>query len=741
MAGLWQPWLFVAACLLVQADATQQHSHGRMNPIRKVVNLLMAMQKKVEQEGQQTTELYDKFMCNTKTIIAGLEKSIEEAKEHIPQLESSVKEVTSQHQQLAEELVTAKEDRDKALKAVSQATSLRDKEAAEFAKESAGQRADIDAVVKAVKALEKGLTQGGNFLQSRVGDKASTILRRLAMSSNIDLSNVDRDMLSNFLQGGEQEPSSGEILGIMKQMHEEMTKDLAEMVSSEDQAVADHSSLVAAKKKEIKASTKAIEVKTGRKGELAVELTKLKNDLEDTKETLAEDSEFLGASTKSVEKKEHEFEKYKEIQSQELVALSDTIKMLNEDDALDLFKKTLPSPQAASFVQVPVTAKQMKSDALRVLRGARHRGHKKGHTDPRLDLLALWVQGRKGGSFQEVLVKIDKLVSNLKKEQADDEAKKSWCLVEVDKTEDEIKYSSRAVSDEEKVIANSKEDLKGIVAEITLLTKGIKELDESVKAATKQRKEENIMYSNTLSQNGAAKELLQMAKTRLNKFYNPKLVEAPQKPEKPEPALVQEAEPTHDSELLDKNSDSEDEEAPAFVQVRSHSQVEAEETTEEATDSENNDESLISSDSSDESEQQRQPRQEQKQESAGVIQMLSSLEADVGKQILELELEEKEAQKDYEVFMADSSTKRGLDSKAVADKESAKAKVETELQKAKVKMEGESTSLLESKKELYELHNDCDWLLKNFDARKSAREDEADALTKARAVLSGADYS
>merc|ERR1719333_270636 len=121
--------------------------------------------------------------------------------------------------------------------------------------------------------------------------------------------------------------------------------------------------------------------------------------------------------------------------------------------------------------------------------------------------------------------------------------------------------------------------------------------------------------------------------------------------------------------------------------------------------------------------------------------MLTVLKEDLSKQILEIELEEKEAQKDYEVFMKDSSDKRAIDSKAVADKESAKAKVETELQKAKVKLEGEQTSLLESKKELYELHNDCDWLLKNFDARKSAREDEADALTKARAVLSGADYS
>merc|ERR1719387_3281004 len=100
--------------------------------------------------------------------------------------------------------------------------------------------------------------------------------------------------------------------------------------------------------------------------------------------------------------------------------------------------------------------------------------------------------------------------------------------------------------------------------------------------------------------------------------------------------------------------------------------------------------------------------------------MLTTLKEDVSKQVLEIELEEKEAQKDYEVFMKDSSDKRALDSKAVADKEASKAKIETDIQKAKVKLEGESESLANSQQELLQLHADCDMLLKNYKARKSA---------------------
>ena len=45
----------------------------------------------------------------------------------------------------------------------------------------------------------------------------------------------------------------------------------------------------------------------------------------------------------------------------ELEALADTIKMLNDDDALELFKKTLPG--ASSFMELKVSSKSMKAES------------------------------------------------------------------------------------------------------------------------------------------------------------------------------------------------------------------------------------------------------------------------------------------------------------------------------------------------------------------------------------------
>merc|ERR1719464_1628479 len=49
--------------------------------------------------------------------------------------------------------------------------------------------------------------------------------------------------------------------------------------------------------------------------------------------------------------------------------------------------------------------------------------------------------------------------------------------------------------------------------------------------ATEQRKAENVEYKELMAADASAKELLGLAKNRLNKFYNPKLYKPPAKVE------------------------------------------------------------------------------------------------------------------------------------------------------------------------------------------------------------------
>merc|ERR1719215_1747273 len=129
------------------------------------------------------------------------------------------------------------------------------------------------------------------------------------------------------------------------------------------------------------------------------------------------------------------------------------------------------------------------------------------------------------------------------------------------------------------------------------------------------------------------------------------------------------------------------------------------------------------------------------EESGGVMAMIDLLVADLDKDIQTSEVDEKDAQSDYEQFMGDASEKRALDSKAITDKESAKGETEEELQANRESKHSKNIEAMENAKWTSGLHGECDWLLQNFDARQAARSGEIDALGKAKAVLSGADYS
>jgi hypothetical protein len=205
-----------------------------------------------------------------------------------------------------------------------------------------------------------------------------------------------------------------------------MEADLVDNTKTEDEAKKAFDSMMESKAKEIAAMTAEIEEKTARTGEDGVKLVEQKEDLADTQAALEEDKAFLADLNKNCATKEAEWAERQKMRAQEILAIHETIKILNDDDALDLFKKTLPSP---SLLQMKTTAMEIKQRALAAL---------KAPHDFRLNLVALALKGRKV-SFDKVLGMIDEMTKLLAKEQTADDDKKAYCESEIDKTEDELK--------------------------------------------------------------------------------------------------------------------------------------------------------------------------------------------------------------------------------------------------------------------------------------------------------------
>merc|ERR1711957_160065 len=333
-----------------------------------------------------------------------------------------------------------------------------------------------------------------------------------------------------------------------------------------------------------------------------------------------------------------EWEERSKTRSEELVALADTIKVLNDDDALELFKKTLPSA-SASLLQLQAGKAAQRSEALAVLRSAQKLAN--AGDKPGLEFLTLALSGKSSSAGAAGFDKVVKMI--------DDNDKKEYCAAQFDTSEDKVKALTRTIGAAESDIATAKESISTLTEEIAALTAGIKALDKSVAAATQQREDENAEYKALVASDTAAKEVLAFAKNRLNKFYNPKLYKAPPK-----------VELSAEDRIYANEGGEVTTAAPggiagtgisALAQVSMHAQNDAAPGPPPST---------------------WGAYSTKSEGNTGVIAMIDLLIKDLDKELTEAGTDEKNSQGDYETMMKDSAAKRTTDSKALSAKESGK---------------------------------------------------------------------
>eukprot|EP00435_Cladocopium_sp_Y103_P075052 s180_g53.t1 len=491
MAVLWRLMLIPLAMANMASGA---------NPIRKVVNLLQNMKAKVEKEGDTEQELYEKFQCYCKKNIAEADQNLKTNQEKLPPLQKTLESTVQNLNQLSAQIQSAKTERQEAEEALAEATTMRQKEKADFEKSSQEQKATIESIEQAVKALTKGMASA--FLQT----EAAESLRRFAFNRD-GMVEADRQELLAFLQNGaDYVPQSGQILGMLKQMGSETHEAMVEAQEVEAKAQQEFKELSAAKTKEIKALTVSIEEKMEQLGELKVAVVRLKSSIQEAETAVAEDQKVLQSLHSSCNKKAAAWDARVKTRGEELMAISETIKILNDDDALESFKKALP--QKTSFLQVDSTLalKERVRRTLEAVPGAK------------TDLILLALRGKKIG-FDKVVQMITSMKATLKKEQENEDKKKEYCKQQFDSSDDKKRSLLLQVSNKETNIDSAKDALKMMETEIQELKDGLEKLDQDVAEATEQRKKEH-----------EAQSLLKVAKERMMQFYaSPSLVEVEQK--------------------------------------------------------------------------------------------------------------------------------------------------------------------------------------------------------------------
>jgi len=448
-------------------------------------------------------------------------------------------------------------------------------------------------------------------------------------------------------------------------------------------------------------ATEAIETKMGRAGELAVSIVQAKDALEDANEEAVDTQKFLATLEKDCATKEADMAERNKMRTMEIQAISEAIGILNDDDALDVFKKAIPS----ALVQTPVFGFLQKGD------GKASRAHKARailamtagrakNTQMNLLLytIASKLKSKSRGGFEEVIKMIDDMVVLLGKQQKEDETQKSYCEDEFEKAADEEAATKTKLAQTDAALAEQTDAITQLAEEISALQASIAALDKSVADATEQRKEEHAEYVETTQMNDAAVGLVEKAKNRMQKFYNPTLYKAPPKTEMSQEEKIMQA--------------------GSFVQLKDMFDVAPPPAPEMPSGA-----------------------VKKNEKSAGVIGLMDMIIKDLQNAIKDGEYEEKTAQKDYAELMADSQASRAGDAKALTGKTTSKAETETAMMTTKETRAATSTDLKNVQTVIQDLHSACDFIMQNFDLRKEARTNEIEGLKNAKAVLSGANFS
>merc|ERR1719235_1663077 len=349
-------------------------------------------------------------------------------------------------------------------------------------------------------------------------------LKEALRAASVFLNDKQRGAMTSFLQApftGNYNAQSGEIVGVLKNMNDTFTANLANARQVEAKALADFNAMSAVLQEEYDEASDLFEKRKTEIGETAELISRTTSEMNTAEERLADDQEFLASLTDRCAKKKADFEKRNMLRSQEEAAIAEAIAVLNSDAAFETFGKvSATSTGATSFIQISASqdkdAQKVRSAAAAALAGASKKLH-----SMRLAKIAveLSCKSKAENPFTKVLENINSTVELIDAEEADDKQKLDTCNSE--------QAENFQIRDDKK---DKMDDLTTTIGELEISAKNtrqqIKDEEEDLaenradqKEATDARNAANAVFKENLKNLEDAERILAKATKVLVKYY------------------------------------------------------------------------------------------------------------------------------------------------------------------------------------------------------------------------------
>jgi len=716
------------------AARAEASGKSQEDPVNKIIRLLTDMKDQVEKEASADMVGYNKYMCWCDTNRKEKTEAVEIATKKIAELTTFLEEGAAKKDKLKTEIEGLAADIAQDTETLATATAQRQDENSKFKGAEADMKETRQLLTGAVEVLSKvqllqtdasaaeakkakvALVQVRNIVSRRF-PKYESIMQRdfydflgsfgertqpSQLLTGATMSDADRTKAASLAQsahqsqllpwekteeqlGQEKKPNeligaaagaksynsrSGRVLGVLGELKDEFTRDLAKATYDEYLALVSFQKLKSAKASEIFIATETKKRKETALAELLDAIAKAKADKAAMEDAKAADEAFLAELEQSCKDEDAAYHQRLADRTEEIHALSEALKILTEDDARATFGRSFSLLQQRSQRRASAEA-ELAQDRRSEKAMQRIAAIAKKHKN--WALVSLAVRTRLD-SFTEVIAAMDAMAAELATQQKKEYEKWESCKSEIDKTEDTIKVEERTKKELGETHTLLVEKIDTLNGEIAELRKQVADNEVALKDAGEDRKADNQLYQASVMDQRATVRILEKALARLKTYY----------------AMLQTQQPVPGATA-----------PPPPARGKAY---------------------------------------EKGAGAAGVLQVIQMVIEDATRTEQALDKDENEAQKRYAAIVNGLTASIEADRIAIEEKEQQVASTEVE------KSETEESQLAneEELKNLAELlhahHLECDFLLKYFDIRQKARQEEMDAIGDAKAILSGADF-
>jgi len=666
-----------AAMSTLEKDASMSLKE---RPVMKVVRLLQDTKVELEKNLEDDKAVHETMTCWCNSNNGEKEAAIAAGKAKIAELESSMGADAAKISGLKEKRKETLDEVNSDHKALSDATTLRMKENKAFQASETDYLEAIGAASNAITVLGKhnpSLAQIKTAAHKLLDARVSQMVDHARNKANVGL-------LRTFLHNAESATSFLAIPGMQSYAPQsgQIFGILGQMKEDFE------ANLKEAQESEAKAKSEYESLKAAKEDEIATGrklIVSIDADIAKTQENYAAEAKQLEDTQEQLALDTEFLANLKEKCATLDADFDKRVKdRLTELDAVDDTIKILNSDETfeAFDKQVaPVFLQTSAETSQTELRQKAVAVLRRASTASGSAQLAMLAASAQLDAFTKVKELIDRMVAELTKQQKDEVDKRDWCIDELNSN----KRSTEAAYDKKDSLTAQMESLnkqiKQLTTDIDSSKAAVKEMMNQMKRASETREAENAEFQTTVSDHRVMSMILTKALDRMKQVY----------------ALLQQQKPG----------------APHIQTSATH------------TDPGNGPAKF----------------KDNAANNAGggrVVAMLEEVLADTRKTEDQAMASEADSQSAYENFMKDSNKSIKKTQESISDMTGARAAAKEELSMAKTDFAQTMQELEGLDSTNQDLHKSCDYVLKNFDARQSARSAEMDALREAKNILSGA---